>query len=190
GRCPPGRGTERDMPVLLDANGLLPGRGPAGRGMPGLGLGMPGPAGAEPPPGRSARAATSPAPSGPGTAGAGAGGGGASAGTGLTTPPSPSNPAVGAGAALTVVFFAAVFAGLGAALAAGAASAGNASLSFLTTGASTVDEGDLTNSPSSWSLAMTTLLSMPSSLASSYTRTFATALPHRSGNEETRTAST
>ena len=33
--------------------------------------------------------------------------------------------------------------------------------------ASTVEEADRTNSPSSWSLAMTTLLSTPSSFASS-----------------------
>ena len=45
--------------------------------------------------------------------------------------------------------------------------AGRASLSLRTTGGSTVDEADRTNSPSSFSLAMTTLLSTPSSLASS-----------------------
>jgi hypothetical protein len=40
-----------------------------------------------------------------------------------------------------------------------------------------VDEADLTNSPISPSLAITALLSTPNSLASSYTRTFATTLP-------------
>jgi len=45
--------------------------------------------------------------------------------------------------------------------------AGMASRNFLTTGGSTVDDADLTNSPRSWSLAMMTLLSTPSSLASS-----------------------
>jgi hypothetical protein len=45
--------------------------------------------------------------------------------------------------------------------------AGKAPFNFLTTGGSTVDDADLTNSPSSWSLVMTTLLSTPSSLASS-----------------------
>jgi len=46
-------------------------------------------------------------------------------------------------------------------------SAGKASFSFLTTGASIVEDAERTNSPSSWSLAMTTLLSTPNSLASS-----------------------
>ncbi len=57
----------------------------------------------------------------------------------------------------------------------------NASCSFRTTGASIVEDAERTNSPSSWSLAMTTLLSTPSSLASSYTRTLATSLLMRSG---------
>jgi hypothetical protein len=57
-----------------------------------------------------------------------------------------------------------------------------ASLSLRTTGASIVDDADRTNSPISLSLAMTALLSTPNSLASSYTRTFATALPTRSGD--------
>jgi hypothetical protein len=48
-----------------------------------------------------------------------------------------------------------------------ASSCGSVSRSFRTTGGSTVDDADRTNSPSSWSLAMTTLLSTPSSLASS-----------------------
>lgn len=51
-----------------------------------------------------------------------------------------------------------------------------ASVSFRTTGASIVEDAERTNSPSSWSLAMTTLLSTPNSLASSYTRTLATSL--------------
>jgi hypothetical protein len=52
-----------------------------------------------------------------------------------------------------------------------------ASFSLRTTGASIVDDADRTNSPISWSLAITALLSTPNSFASSYTRTFATALP-------------
>src|SRR5215472_1303906 len=64
-----------------------------------------------------------------------------------------------------------------AALAAAAWSA-NASLSLRTTGASIVDDAERTNSPISWSLAITALLSTPNSFASSYTRTFATALPY------------
>ncbi len=55
--------------------------------------------------------------------------------------------------------------------------ASNASLSLRTTGASIVEDADRTNSPISWSLAITALLSTPNSFASSYTRTFATALP-------------
>jgi hypothetical protein len=47
---------------------------------------------------------------------------------------------------------------------------GNASLSLRATGASTVDDALLTNSPISLSLARTTLLSTPSSFASSCTR--------------------
>ncbi len=57
----------------------------------------------------------------------------------------------------------------------------NASVSLRTTGASMVEDAERTNSPSSWSLAITTLLSTPSSLASSYTRTLATSLLIRSG---------
>ncbi len=52
----------------------------------------------------------------------------------------------------------------------------NASVNLRTTGASIVEDAERTNSPSSWSLAMTTLLSTPISLASSYTRTLATSL--------------
>lgn len=52
----------------------------------------------------------------------------------------------------------------------------NASVSLRTTGASIVEDAERTNSPSSVSLAMTTLLSTPNSLASSYTRTLATSL--------------
>jgi hypothetical protein len=51
-----------------------------------------------------------------------------------------------------------------------------ASVNLRTTGASIVEDAERTNSPSSWSLAMTTLLSTPNSLASSYTRTLATLL--------------
>ena len=53
----------------------------------------------------------------------------------------------------------------------------NSSFSLRTTGASIVDDAERTNSPISWSLAITALLSTPNSFASSYTRTFATALP-------------
>ena len=63
-----------------------------------------------------------------------------------------------------------------AALSAPAASGPNASLSLRTTGASIVEDAERTNSPISWSLTMTALLSTPNSFASSYTRTFATTL--------------
>jgi hypothetical protein len=76
--------------------------------------------------------------------------------------------AASAGAAGVAFFAAAFLAGafLAGASAAGAA-AGMASRSLRTTGGSTVDDADRTNSPISWSLVMTTLLSTPSSLASS-----------------------
>lgn len=67
--------------------------------------------------------------------------------------------------------------GLGAALrGAGLPPPWKASVSLRTTGASMVEDAERTNSPSSWSLAMTALLSTPNSLASSYTRTLATSL--------------
>jgi len=50
------------------------------------------------------------------------------------------------------------------------------SVNLFTTGGSTVEDADLTNSPISLSLARTTLLSTPSSFASSWTRTLATLL--------------
>jgi hypothetical protein len=66
----------------------------------------------------------------------------------------------------------------------------NASVNLRTTGASIVEDAERTNSPSSWSLAMTTLLSTPNSLASSYTRTLATSLLLRSGVVVRRTVAT
>jgi hypothetical protein len=48
-----------------------------------------------------------------------------------------------------------------------AAGVANASLSLRTTGASIVEDADRTNSPISWSLAITALLSTPNSFASS-----------------------
>ncbi len=61
--------------------------------------------------------------------------------------------------------------------AAAGALAGNASRSLRTTGASMVEDGDLTNSPMSVSFAMISLLVLPSSFASSCTRALpATAL--------------
>jgi hypothetical protein len=74
-----------------------------------------------------------------------------------------SSAATGLAAAALVAaafFFAAGFGAAGAA-------AGIASFNRRATGASTVDEAERTNSPSSCNLARTTLLSTPSSLASS-----------------------
>jgi hypothetical protein len=48
----------------------------------------------------------------------------------------------------------------------------SASFNLRTTGGSTVDDADFTNSPRSFSFARTVLLSTPSSLASSCTRAF------------------
>jgi len=55
-------------------------------------------------------------------------------------------------------------------------SAPKVSLKRLTTGGSTVDDADLTNSPISPSFDRTVLLGTPSSFASSWTRTLATLL--------------
>jgi hypothetical protein len=213
------------MPVAVELNGLLPGRGP-GRGGPGTpadGRGAP-PGRGAPGPGRGALGLGAPcaAPPEPSAAGAvspaaaGASGWGCGNGTG-GLPGDPSAPRSAAGAVAAGLAGSAA-AGAGPASAAGAtgaagprplvapcpssadATAGaagaaerpsavwlaraclgcwaaNASLSLRTTGASIVEDADRTNSPISWSLAITALLSTPNSLASSYTRTFATALP-------------
>jgi hypothetical protein len=76
------------------------------------------------------------------------------------------------GGGLGVAFFAAAFLG-----AAALSLSPYSSLSRRSTGASTVEDADLTNSPMSFRVARTILLSTPSSFASSCTRTFATALP-------------
>ena len=163
------------MPVL-PPKGLLPGRGPAGRGIPGCG-----------PTGRPAgiAAATSvvaAATTGAGTSTAAGGVGGGVSIVGATSAPGATGACVSWSAGGAADFFAVAFLAVafltGASLGAGA---GIASLSLRTTGASTVDEADFTNSPSSWSLARTTLLSTPSSFASSCTRTFDTILLSWSG---------
>jgi len=96
--------------------------------------------------------------------------------------PDPAPLCAGAGASVTVA--ARPFAARRSAAAAAAAPSpdafacvANSSFSLRTTGASIVEDADRTNSPISWSLAITALLSTPNSFASSYTRTFATALP-------------
>lgn len=250
-RSPPGRGAPpgRCIPVEPpDVNGLLPGRGPAGRAAPGRAPPWPGPAGRAPgraPPSRcwpepepcagAGRAGRGPgvAPpergaagacgadggawnsaAGTGAAGAGLGAGAAGAGfgpgrgpapgAGVLEPPEPAPGAAGAGGGATGLTGPPAGLGAGAAGRAGAPGVGapglaatllrgaagfaaglpalpppgpwKASVNLRTTGASMVEDAERTNSPSSWSLAMTTLLSTPISLASSYTRTLATSL--------------
>lgn len=136
-----------------------------------------------------------------GAAGAGAAGAGFGAGLGPGRGPEAAGVTGAAGAAGAAGFSAAAGLGAGGRGAAGrAACAGEgaagragedlrgadlpppllpcwkASVSLRTTGASIVEDAERTNSPSSWSLAMTALLSTPNSLASSYTRTLATSL--------------
>ena len=69
----------------------------------------------------------------------------------------------------------AFFAGAGA-FAAASFNSGNLSCKRRITGASTVDDADLTYSPTSSSFEMMSLLSTPSAFASSYTRTLDTIL--------------
>jgi len=178
---------------------LLPGRGP----VRGAGRDPPGPAAAPGGPGRGpgraaaggrwaggawAAVGASENDTGTGAAGAAgagaagpAGAGGAAAGAAAAAVRLPFCPSteLGAAAGRAGAFLAS--AGLG-------ASAENASLSLRTTGASMVEDADRTNSPMSLSLSMTALLSTPNSLASSYTRTFATALLTRSGSSRTLVA--
>jgi hypothetical protein len=74
--------------------------------------------------------------------------------------------AVGAAAFFAAVFLAAAFlTGFGGASA--AFRSGNLSINFRTTGASTVDDADRTNSPTSCNLARSSLLSKPNSFANS-----------------------
>jgi hypothetical protein len=151
-----------------DENGLLPTRGPrapgrgAGRG-PGVGPGRAvgpgvGPAAAGGVSGGCSRAG------GGGAGGAGAGGGGGADGLGAT-----GFCAAGAGVGRAAAALAAaaplpaVFAGAG-------LPPPKDSRSRRATGASTVDDADLTNSPCSLSRARTSLLVTPSSLANSCTR--------------------
>ncbi len=223
----PGRGARgaEPMPVAVELNGLLPGRGP-GRGAPWRGAaGAPVPAaGAAAGPGRgpdgltagrgaaaAAGAAVSGCAFGNGTGGgvAGPGWSGSAAARSVAGSAGALAAAGAAGAAGAVPGSSRRAAGrTGSAAGAGAvavagdcplppawpaaaadarpagrfswafpACAENASLSLRTTGASIVDDAERTNSPISWSLAITALLSTPNSFASSYTRTFATALP-------------
>jgi hypothetical protein len=160
GRGACGRGMAGRSTGCADENGLLPTRGvraagfgAAGRG-PGVGPGLVG-AGAEPAWGCSGAGAG-------GAAGVGSGAAGAAGAAGLG-----AAGLAGAGAA-------ALAGALAAPLPAAFSGAGlpppNDSRSRRATGASTVDDADLTNSPCSLSRASTSLLVTPSSLANSCTR--------------------
>jgi hypothetical protein len=176
GRGAPGRG--------VAGPGRGPGRGPSGARWAGGEAGGASEKDAGTGGGAAAGAAGSrvgawPSWPGAGAAGEGAGGAGAAApsatvaatwSVGAFRPPfCPSAPAGTAACGRAAAFLASACFG---------ASAENASLSLRTTGASIVEDADRTNSPISWSLAITALLSTPNSFASSYTRTFATALPY------------
>ena len=171
------------MPVPVP-KGLLPGRGPAGRGAAGV-----------PSPASSVTVAAGRSPASVVATAAGATGSATTGGSGTTTGAtttgasttgasttgaSTTGAASATGAAAAAFLAGAFLAGAGAS--AGAA-AGIASRSLRTTGASTVDEADFTNSPSSCSFARTSLLETPSSFASSWTRTFDTTLLSWSGRD-------
>lgn len=202
----PGRGARspspprpRGMPCEV-ANGLLPGRGPPGRGAE------------EPwpePPWRAAGAGVSALGAGrapgfapiDGAAAAGAGDAGAAGACAAGAAGAAGAAAAGACAAGAGALGAAgpgdgVEGRAGAAGAdawgatAGAAclaASGKALRSLRTTGASIVDEAERTNSPSSCSFVTASLEVIPSSLASSCTRTLATFLLSRSAPSQART---
>jgi hypothetical protein len=105
-----------------------------------------------------------------GAAGAAAAGAGDAAGRGAAGRAWPGRPGCGARDEPAPLLGAASLRPAGALV-------GYASRSLRTTGASMVEDGDFTNSPRSWSLAMISLLVLPSSFASSCTRALpATAL--------------
>jgi hypothetical protein len=215
----PGRGGRspspprpRGMPCEV-AKGLLPGRGPPGRGAE-----LP----AEPPcpPERAGAAGVSalgagrapgfapvdgavPADEAAGAAGAAgrlaAGAAGAeaagwagaagAAGAGACAAGAGALGAAGPGAGVEGRASAAGAGALGAAAGAEAlaAASGKALRSLRTTGASMVEEAERTNSPSSCSFVTASLEVIPSSLASSCTRTLATFLLSRSAPSQART---
>ena len=148
GRGAPGRGVVGALPPT--PNGLLPTRGP-GRGTPGRGTVDGGLIGIG-------------AGVGAGAGVTGGAGGASTVGPGAATTTG-SGCGAGAGSSGAAAFLAG---GLGVSARGGAG--GKASRSRRATGASTVDEALFTNSPSSLSLARTSLLETLSSLASSCTR--------------------
>ena len=165
GLLPGPRGTLRGTPGAAGPPGRpgTPGRGPAGR--------VAGAAGAAWAAGARGAGCSGCTVGGWTAGGCAAGGAGVlTTGAGAGATGLAGTASSGAGAAGLAAFAGAFFAGA-AAGAAGAASP-SASLSLRTTGGSTVDDADFTNSPRSFSFARTVLLSTPSSLASSWTRAF------------------
>jgi hypothetical protein len=145
---PPGRGAVGRAEPLPTLYGLFAMRGLGG---PGDGVGVAGAVGA------SAAAA--------GTSGAAGGATGSATGAGCGSGTGTGAAAVsGAGAASAAAFLA------GALRAGFWVGVGNASRTWRSTGASTVDDADFTYSPISCSLASTSLLVTPSSFASADTR--------------------
>jgi hypothetical protein len=166
GRGPCGRGIGRST-GCCEENGLLPTRGTRGAGLgavggPGRGPGVG--------PGRADGAAGA---AGGAAAAGGAGGAAGAAGAGGVS----TTGATGLGAGAFVPGFGAALAGAAAAPLPSALAFSGAALpppkdsrSRRATGASTVEDADLTNSPCSLSRASTSLLVTPSSLANSCTR--------------------
>lgn len=159
----------------LEANGLLPGRGApgraAGRGAGEVGFGAGEAAAAAAPPSVSASATG--AGVGPGAGSAFAAGLGPGLGPGLGAAAEVSAAGASDFSAVFSADFAAVLAGAAAAAAAFSSSP-YCFLNRISTGGSTVEEADFTNSPISFSFSRTNLLSTPNSLASSWTRVLAT----------------
>ncbi len=197
GRGPCGRGIGRST-GCAEENGLLPTRG--GRGRPGLGAAGPGRGPGVGAAGRAgAGAAAAAGAAGAGAAGVGAAGAaGAGGAGGAATGIGAAGLGAGAWGGAVAAGASATGAGLGGAtgLLAGRAGAGraaglsaalpppNASRRRRATGASTVDDADLTNSPCSLNRARTSLLLTPSSLANSCTR----ALPGAATTSPTQEA--
>lgn len=191
----PGRGPAGRWPMPCEeAKGLLPGRAPPGRGGAlGPGLGAPAPGAAAPGVGApgvadeaSGLAAGASAVAGAAFSGAGVGAG-AGLAAGAAGAAGRAGPGVGPEGRAPGVAAGREGPGRAPGRAAGAAddappagadepSAASAARSLRATGGSMVDEGLLTNSPSSFSFASATLLSTPSSEAISCTRGFATIL--------------
>lgn len=150
-------------------NGLLPGRGAPGVGAAGAALSAAGAAGA----GACAAGAGA---AGAGASEAGAASTGVASGAGFGPGFGPGVGALGPGLAAAGLPAACLAAGFSSALGLSDPSASMAARSLRATGGSIVDEGLLTNSPSSFSFASATLLSTPSSAAISCTRGLAATI--------------